>query len=235
MVNDDIATTGTIEIASSSLEGTIFQMDIKRNFSLKNTPEPGSPYLPEKFGITSTAATDKNSTLNEWNSLFAINDDCNADWIFRGGEVRDLVFADEMVNYLNRNWYGKLQDHLWGDIISNTSVPLASRDPGDLKRTILYSLYYLGASDDILNLGRLSYPYPPSINQYSTSIRWSIGVGAYSFNSAAKRYLVKETVFLPPIGEYRNVNRVLGLGPRASYAASAADNLALTNLTGATT
>ena len=38
VVNDDIATTGTIEIASSSLEGTIFQMDIKRNFSLKNTP-----------------------------------------------------------------------------------------------------------------------------------------------------------------------------------------------------
>ena len=230
--NTEVATTGSFDLYASVLEGCVFKFLLNRNFSNNELNEVGSSLLPERFGTTTTDEKNSLSTLNEWNSIFAINDGCNAGSIFRNGENRDTVFFSEMRNYLNRHWYGKLKDQLWGSAINDTSVSLSSRDPETLKRTISYCFLYFGASDDILNLGRVNYVNPWSYNGVGTQIRWHLGLGAVEASSNQSRYLKKENTLLPTTNKYAYVNKVFGLPPRTSYSNNLTNNLNLISFTG---
>jgi hypothetical protein len=230
--NTDIATTGSFDLYASTLEGCVFQVDLRRNFSNNVWANAGSTVLPEKFGTTITNRTDKLSTLNEWNSIFAINDNCNAGTVFRNGDNRDTVFSNEMIDYLNKHWYGKLKSHLWGNAIDNTSVDLSSRDPETLRRVINYCFLYFGASDDIRNLGKVNYVNPWSFNGVGTKIRWHMGLGAPEPHSSQSRYLKKENTLLPPTNKYVYVHKVFGLPPRSAYADNITSDLNLVSFTG---
>jgi hypothetical protein len=240
--NTNTETTGVIEVFASQLEGCVFQMDIGRNFLSGAAVRTGMLSLPEKFGPVYTPASDKLSVKNEWNSIFEINAGANADIFFRSGENRDQAFSDAMEKYLNENWYGKLQEHLWGSQINNTEwVNLSSRDPETLKNTIIYCFNYFGASNDIFEMGRWSYFN--GVVGIGTSLEWHIGLGGpylrqhgglmgKSLYSQSSRFLRQETAYLPTIGQYMNVNKVFGLPPRTSYSYNLENNQNLSLFTG---
>tara|TARA_R110000824_G_scaffold8235_1_gene37246 strand:+ start:1208 stop:2440 length:1233 start_codon:yes stop_codon:yes gene_type:complete len=228
--NTETATTGVIEVFASQLEGCVFQMDIGRNFFSGAVVKTGMLFLPEKFGPVYTPASDKLSVQSEWNSIFAINGGANADVFFRSGENMDQVFSEAMGKYLNENWYGKLQQHLWGNQINNTRINLSSRDPEALKNTIIYCFNYFGASNDIYSMGEWSY-----FNRVvgaGTSLQWHIGLNGTSLYSNNYRFLRQETAYLPTIGKYMNVNKVFGLPPRTSYSYNLENNQNLSLFTG---
>ena len=231
-VNTEIDTTGSFDIFSSTLEGCVFSFTLSRNLSNTSWNRPGSRVLPEKFSAIQTDRVDKLSTLEEWNSIFSINDGCNAGSLFEGGESRDDVFLSEMSNYLDRNWYGKLKTHLWGNAINDSSIALSSRDPELLKRTINYCFLYFGASDDVLSLGKVNYVNPWSYNGVGTQIRWHIGLGGVEPYSNQSRYLKKENTLLATINKYANVNKVFGLPPRTAYSYNLANNVNMVYNTG---
>jgi hypothetical protein len=239
--NTNTATTGVIEVFASQLEGCVFQMDIGRNFLSGAAVKTGMLLLPEEFGPVYTLASDKLSVKNEWNSIFEINAGANADIFFRSGENRDQVFGEAMEKYLNENWYGKLQQHLWGSQIDDTSVNLSSRDPEVLKNTIIYCFNYFGASNDIFAMGRWSYFN--GVVGVGTSLEWHIGLGGKhlrqhggligkSLYSNSYRFLRQETAYLPTIGKYMNVNKVFGLPPRTSYSYNLENNQNISLFTG---
>ena len=228
--NEDIGTTGTIEIHASQLEGCIFQMDIGRNFLSGNAIRTGSLFLPEKVEPLYTTASDKLSVKNEWNSIFEINEVGNADVFFRSGENMDQVFSEAMSKYLNENWYGKLKQHLWGNRINDKTVSLSSRDPETLKNTIIYCFNYCGASNDIYAMGRINYFN--GIVGVGSSLRWHIGLMGQSLYSKNYRFLRQEATYLPTIGKYMNVNKVFGLPPRTSYSYNLENNQNLSLFTG---
>ena len=230
--NTEFETTGSFDIYSSVLEGCVFGFTLSKNFSNTYINATGSTQLPERFGVTSSDRQTKGDTLDEWNSIFAINDGCNAGSIFRGGENRDNVFSEEMNNYLNKNWYGNLKTYLWGNVINDSSVSLSSRDPETLKRTISYCFLYFGASDDVLSLGKANYVNPWSYNGVGTQLRWHIGLGAPEPYSKQARYIKRENTFLPTINKYAYLNKVFGLPPRSSYSSNIVNNTKLITFTG---
>lgn len=206
-----------IEIFSSKLEGSLFQFNIKRNFLEKDLLGQGAFGLQKKPNLIYDRLVDKNTTLTEWNSIFDINGSANADSIFRDGSNRDEVFYQQLEEYINKNWYGKLRRNLWGDAIEDESVELTTRDPKILKDNILYCFYYFGASDDVKNLGLFSYKdYSPGSGD--TVIRWHIGLGAKSRYSNERRSLLSEQAYLPPVKQQKKISKVVGLSPRPSYA-----------------
>lgn len=206
-----------IEIFSPKLDGSLFKLDIKKNFLEQDLMDKDSLALSNKPKLTYSKLVDKNTTLNEWNSIFNINGSANADSIFRDGSNMDEVFYQYLEEYINKNWYGKLKRNLWGDAIEDESVELTTRDPEVLKDNILYCFYYFGASDDIKNLGLFSYK---DLSQFplDTVISWHIGLGAKSRYSNAHRSLSTELVYLPVVKKELQISRVIGLSPRSSYA-----------------
>ena len=228
--NTSTATTGVIEVFASQLEGCVFQMDIGRNFLSGEAVKTGMLLLPEKYGPVYTPASDKLSVQSEWNSIFKINGGANADVFFRSGENMDQVFSEAMGEYLNKNWYGKLQQHLWGNRINDTRVNLSSRDPETLKNTIIYCFNYFGASNDIYSMGERSY-YNRVVGA-GTSLEWHIGLGGPSLYSNNVRFLRQEIAYLPTIGKYMNVNKIFGLPPRTSFSYNIENNQNISLFTG---
>ena len=229
--NTNTATTGEIEVFASQLEGCVFQMDIGRNFLSGAAVKTGMLSLPEKFGPAYTPASDKLSFKNEWNSIFDINAGANADIFFRSGENRDQVFGEAMEKYLNENWYGKLQEHLWGSQINDTEwVKLSSRDPETLKNTIIYCFNYFGASNDIFEMGRWSYFN--GVVGVGSALEWHIGTRGPSLYSNNVRFLRQEIAYLPTIGKYMNVNKIFGLPPRTSFSYNVENNQNISLFTG---
>lgn len=215
------------ELSASSIEGAVFSMNIKRNFLNKDYFAAGNVNLPPKFGRIKLNQTDNLSTLREWNSIFLINDDCNADSIFREGDNRDSVFYKELEEYINNNWNGRLKDHLWGNYINDETCELSTRDPSKLKRHILYCYYYFGVSDDLYNLALKSYPDYKVVVGTQTVMRWHMGLGGKSKYSKNKRFLTKEFSYLPTISEYKTISKVMGLPPRTSYVYNIENNRAI--------
>lgn len=215
---EEITNTALIDIKSSSIEGCIFSIDIKRNFLEGSFLKPGSLLLPERIEPVINESNKKDRTLQEWNSLFSINDNSNADSIFRSGENRDEVFTEELKKYLDENWNDKLKKNLWGDAITNQNIELSTRDPKKLKDHIYYCFYYFGLSEDILNIGKFYFQDNESgVPNASTLIRWHIGLGAKSKHSNQERYIINEESSLPVIGQTKVVRKVSGLPPKTSY------------------
>jgi len=217
----DIQNTGSITIISSSQKGSIFSMDIGRDFM-----EVGADFITKLNNIDEIKpalnnSNQKNSMLKEWNSIFAINENCNADSIFSNKRNRDEAFAQHMQAYLDKNWYNKIKDNLWGDCIDDESLDLTTRDPELLKNIIMYQFYYFGTSDDIRIMGGKKYK---SMIDF-TSIRWHIGLGGIYEKSNSSRKLTQELSYLSPVSLYRNIYKVIGLPPRTTYSYNLQNNI----------
>lgn len=223
---NDISLTGSISLTSSSLEGCVFSMDIKKDFISNTANKAGSLILPEKFSAKRNSSQRKEDMLNEWNSIFEINADCNADSIFRDGENRDSAFIKELKGYIDKNWYGKMKRNLWGDYIDNQNINLSSRDPLILKNHIFYCFYYFGVSDDLYNLASYSYGYQDN------GMSWHIGLGGSSNFSDNVRSIKKELSYLPVIKETKEVSKVYGLPLRSAYVYNLQNNLNIADFIG---
>lgn len=223
---NDISLTGSISLTSSSLEGCVFSMDIKKDFISNTANKAGSLILPEKFSAKQNSSQRKEDMLNEWNSIFEINANCNADSIFRDGENRDSAFIKELKAYIDKNWYGKMKRNLWGDYIDNQNINLSSRDPLILKNHIFYCFYYFGVSDDLYNLASYSYGYQDN------GMSWHIGLGGKSNFSDNVRSIKKELSYLPVIKETKEVSKVYGLPLRSAYVYNLQNNLNIADFIG---
>ena len=221
--------TGIIEITSSSLKGSFFDLGIRSQpDSGILVPASGST---EEFGIIKSTQITANSVLQEWNSIFSINDNCNAFSTFSNQKNRDEAFFEEMYSYVSENWYDKLKTYLWGDIINDQSIQLSSRDPETLKNIILYCFNYYGASDDILSLGKNKYPGDPLVAN-STLIRWHIGLRGFDIYTNSQRMLDTELVYIPLIDKYKEITEVVGLPPKTSYINNIVNNINMTGSIG---
>jgi|GEM_PF-4455135 len=216
--NKDIESTGVINLYSSSLKGCIFSIDIKRNFISGEANEAGSILLSDQIDTKSSSSVRKNDTISEWNSIFEINKNCNADSIFKNGKNRDEVFAEELKSYLDDTWHNKLKRNLWGDYIDNENIELSSRDPETLKNHIFYCFYYFGASDDINILSNASF-------YANEGLSWYIGLGGKSLFSDNIRSMKTELSYLPVISKTKKVTKVYGLPPRTTYSYNLQNNI----------
>lgn len=224
--NTDINTTGSIDLYSSSLAGCIFSIDIKKNFLSGEANQSGSLLLEDEFIGRRYSSVAKGELPGEWNNIFDINRNCNADSIFKNGKNRDEVFMEELCSYLDDNWYNNLKKNLWGQYIEDESLDLSSRDPEVLKNHIYYCFYYFGASDDFYRLAQRSYGY-----QYY-NLSWHIGLGGKSLFSKNRRSMRQEIAYLPVIEKTKKINKVYGLPPRTSYSYNLGNNINVANFTG---
>lgn len=224
--NSNIEKTGSISLYSSSLAGCIFNIDIKKNFLSGEANQSGSLLLEDEFSEKGYSSVTKGELPVEWNSIFEINKNCNADSIFKNGKNRDEVFMDRLKKYLDLNWYNKLKRNLWGEYIEDESLDLSSRDPEVLKNHIYYCFYYFGASDDFYRLAQRSYGY-----QYY-NLSWHIGLGGKSLFSNNKRGMREEISYLPVVNKTKKISKVYGLPPRTSYSYNLGDNINMANFTG---
>jgi hypothetical protein len=226
--NNDIATTGVINIQSTNHEGSIVLLAIRPDFTRSSAQASGNSGAPLKFGGIVSPSASREMTLREWNSLFVINDGCNANSMFRSGENRDTEFTNELGSYLDDNWHSKLEEHLWGGYINDTGCALLTRNSSILKNLIFYQLSTFGASDDLRALGVKSYPDANDfIENSSTLLRWHIGLGGWDVYSRRKRALRTELAWLAPLGKPNYVPVVGGLPPRryCSYLVENNNNL----------
>jgi hypothetical protein len=217
--------TGIIEISSSSIRGSFF------NLQISSQPESGilvnTTGSVEEFGVITSPEETPESFLGEWNSIFKINDNCNAYSTFSSGDNRDEVFFQELNTYVSENWNGKLKTYLWGDMVGDASNGLSSSDPGTLRDVILYSLNYYGASDDIFIMGLHKFP-DPAYPSAESLLRFHIGLSGYDIYTNSQRELSVGQEYLPAIDKYRQIPKVIGLPPRTSYANSIFSNQAMT-------
>lgn len=206
-----------LEIFSSQLKGSIFEVNFKKDFLGKDILAENERYPEKKYINLTKSSSQAADTLSEWNEIFSINKYHNADSIFQDGTNIDYHFYEELERYINHHWYGNLKKNLWGNAINDQSVNLSTRDEKLLKDNILYCYYYFGASDDIKQLGLFSYPDLENGPKY-TLMEWHIGLGAKSRYSQENRKLIKQLSYLPAIKQELEISRVAGLSPRSSYA-----------------
>lgn len=221
--------TGIIEITSSSLGGSFFDLQIS------SQPQSGVLVNPtgsvEQFGIIASLEESPEAMLAEWNSIFSINDNCNAYSTFSNGKSRDEAFFEEFYSYVSECWNGKLRNYLWGDIINTPNNGLSSTDPEVLRRTILYSFNYYGASEDVFAMGLNKFPdskYPSA----ESLLRFHIGLSGYDVYTNSQRYFSSDTEYIPIIDQYKTIPKVMGLPPKTSYVNNIANNLSLTGKIG---
>ena len=238
--------TGVFNIYTSSQRGSIFTVDLIRDFDNGSGEgfDPGQiadPFWAEINEIDNTgvspiynASTTKKSLKTEWNSIFGLTADANAYSEFKDGTNVDEGFYNTIEKYITVNWYGKMEEHLWGLVINSQDITLNTRDPETLKNLVLYQLYYFGASDDIYNLALRAYPDYRYVDAGShTDFMWHIGVGGVFANSSdVKRSLVREVGYLDPIEGFAEISQVVGLAPRTSYSYMVQNNAALSTFKG---
>jgi hypothetical protein len=222
----NVSLTGSINLYSSSIAGSIFSIDIKRNFISGDGNQDGSINLPEEFDPVYTNSNRMGDTVEEWNSIFQINQNCNADSKFRNGVNRDEKFIEEIGGYLNKNWYNKLKRNIWGDYINNQNINLSSRDPEILKNHIFYCFYYFGASDDMNEL------FKANSDLKNIDCSWHMSTGGKSIFSENVRAITSEVSYLPVIGETKRVSKIFGLPPRTVYAYNLENNINISNFIG---
>ena len=238
--------TGVFNIYTSSQKGSIFTMDLIRDFNNGsgaglNPQEMADPFWEEISKIDNTgvspiysASTTKNALKTEWNSIFGLTANANAYSKFKDGTNVDEAFYDIIEKYITINWYGKMEEHLWGSLINRSDVTLNTRNAETLKSLVLYQLYYFGASDDIYNLALRAYPDYRYVDAAShTDFMWHIGVGGVFANgSDVKRSLIKEVGYLDPIQDFVEISQVVGLAPRTSYSYMVQNNSKLSTFEG---
>tara|TARA_R110000824_G_scaffold28361_1_gene95422 strand:- start:215 stop:1393 length:1179 start_codon:yes stop_codon:yes gene_type:complete len=221
--------TGIVEIASSSVGGSFFDLHIS------SQPQSGMMVNPtgstEQFGVVTSPEESPESFLSEWNSIFEINDNCNAYSTFSNGNSRDEVFLQELDYYVSENWNGKLKTYLWGDMINNPDNGLSSSDPSILRNVILYSFNFYGASNDIFAMGLHKFPdaaYPSN----EGLLRFHIGLSGYDIYTNSRREFSIGQEYLPMLDQYKEIPKIIGLPPRTSYANSISSNQAMTGFIG---
>jgi hypothetical protein len=231
--NNNTKTTGIINIYSSSQEGTIVSLDIRRDYSSGYYESGIQDRRPEKFGIVRQSSSMKYDVLKEWNSIFAINDRCNAGSTFISGENRDKEFIYNLNQYVSETWYGELEEYLWGDVIGTSGAGLSTTDPEQLKNIILYQFNYFGASDDIRALGVRSYPNYAISYLDCTVMRWHFGLGAITpYQNAETRRLAKELTYMAPLEQYKEIYKVVGLPPMTAYSHIIENNINIAKFLG---
>lgn len=196
---------------SSSDKGSMFSLKIKPDITTELSQEISA--IPETRRIYPIYIGDysERNLIKEWNSLFRINENSNADSTFDTGEIRDAVYSKEMEYFINKNWDGMMRDFLWKDSVENIGDSLSTNQPVKLKKVILSQLLNHGASDDIHKMVK----YQSQEARLGDSMKWHIGLGGTTKLGFNKRYLKKEYSFIAALNKSIEFNKVLGLPLRS--------------------
>ncbi|MBT7437773.1 MAG: hypothetical protein HN786_04035 [Cellvibrionales bacterium] len=195
------------DMYSSSEKGCIFSLQIKPDITTELSQDiSGVPETRRTYPIYTGEYSERN-LIKEWNSIFRINDDSNADSTFDTEEIRDEVYVKEIQNFVNRNWDGMLRDFLWKDSVQNIGQSLSTDEPIKLKKVISYQLSRHGASDDI----KIMSEYQQQQGRLGQSMRWHIGLGGTTKLGANKRYLGREYSFVTALNKSIEFSRIYDL------------------------
>lgn len=216
---DLVSELGSFKFYSSSVNGSIFKLILKRNFFYSDAKYKYLTSFVDELGLIKTNGVGPFSTITEWNNIFDITFNSNVYSKISISQSRDEVFYAEIEEYINTNWDNKLKDNLWGQAIEDNSLDLSSRDPSTLRQVILYCLKYFGASQDIYLMGSKFYP-DLSDSNVKTLIQWKMHTGAIDNYSGLKRKIIREDAFIPMLNKTINVPKIVFLPPKTSYAYS---------------
>ena len=213
-----------INIYASESMGSLFEFQIQNDITSTGAAnlEPSQSgtlqKIPEITPI-SLGAPDESTFIDEWNSIFSINNHCNVESEFLNGKNRDEVFIQRLRNYMDKNWEKSMKEFLWGDCITDKSLSglLTTQDRGDLELSIYYQLYYYGTSDDIKILSE----YKEQQTRLGKTMQWHYGLGGFSKITNKKRKLKQEYTYMPSIKSYRNIYKVYDMPPRAAFSSLA--------------
>ena len=192
---------------SSSEKGSIFSLKIKPDISTELSQDISA--IPETRRIYPfyTGDYSERNLINEWNSIFKINDDSNSDSVFDTGEIRDEVYVKEIKSFIDKHWDGMLRDFLWKDSVENIGESLSTNEPIKLKKVISYQLSRHGASDDI----KIMSEYQQQQSRIGKTMRWHIGLGGSTKLGNNKRYLGREYSFVTALNKSIEFSRIYDL------------------------
>lgn len=189
---------------SSSEKGSIFSLKIKPDISTELSQDISAVPETRRVYPFYTGEYSERNLINEWNSIFKINDNSNSDSTFDTGEIRDTVYVKEIKNFINKHWDGMLRDFLWKDSVENIGELLSTSEPVKLKKVISYQLSRHGASDDIKTMSE----YQQQKNRIGKSMRWHIGLGGSTKLGNNKRYLGREYSFVTAVNKSIEFSRI---------------------------
>lgn len=212
--------TGIFSIYSSSNNGSIFSFEIKPDISSGFNNSVLGSIGERKINPISIGAYDEKTMIREWNSIFKINKNSNADSSFDTGEIRDTVYVEKIKYYINKNWDGLLRDFLWEGSVVEVGLGLSSNEPDILKKVIMYQLTKHGASDDI----RKMVDYQEQEERTGASMDWHIGLGAATKSGDNERSIKTEYVFVSPINKSIEISKVYGLPLKDVFAENVKSN-----------
>lgn len=192
---------------SSSEKGSIFSLKIKPDISTELSQDISA--IPETRRIYPLYIGDysERNLINEWNSIFKINDDSNSDSVFDTGEIRDEVYVKEIKSFIDKHWDGMLRDFLWKDSVENIGESLSTNEPIKLKKVISYQLSRHGASDDI----KIMSEYQQQQSRIGKTMRWHIGLGGSTKLGNNKRHLGREYSFVTALNKSIEFSRIYDL------------------------
>ena len=209
-----------ISIFSSDLEGAIFDLEIKKDFTLDGSDNeqnllsfPEKKIYPLYYGGIDY---DESRFIEEWNSLFKINQNSNADSYFDDGDNRDDFFVYNIEQYINKNWNQSMRKFLWKDSIENIPHLLSTNEAIKLKQVIIYQMKNFGASEDLKSM----MEYKEQKNRLGQQIEWHIGLGGKTKVGDHERHLKQEYTFIPPLNKSILITKVKGLPLRECFSAN---------------
>ena len=191
----------------SSEGGSIFSLKIKPDITTDLSKNISNALEVRKVNPIYIGEYSERNLIKEWNSIFKINENSNADSVFNTGEVRDEVYAKEVNDFINKNWDGMLRDFLWKDSIENIGGSLSTDQPIKLKKVIIHQLSKHGASDDI----KIMSEYQQQQDRLGATMRWHIGLGGSTKLGNNKRYLDREYSFVSALNKSIEFSRIYGL------------------------
>jgi hypothetical protein len=215
-------------IFSSELNGCFFEIELENDITSTGVPDYGYETniigdpseinkKPQEILPFFVGGETEDKLIDEWNSIFKINENCNIEDEFSNGKNRDQCFIDAIRAFLDKNWDGSMRQFLWNDSLSDNAVVsnISTKLPLGLKSSIFYQLYYYGVSDDIKILSE----YTQQKNRLGKCMEWHIGLGGPSKVSGRRRKLKREYTYLPTSRGYRNIYKVYDMPPRDSFSA----------------
>lgn len=217
-----------LNIFSSELNGCFFEIELENDITSTGIPDYGYETnttgnlsernkKPKEIIPISLGSETESKFIDEWNSLFKINENCNIEDEFSNGKNRDQTFINAMRNFLDKNWDGSMRQFLWGNILNVNEISnnISSKLPLGLKSSIFYQFYYYGASDDIKILSE----YIEQKSRLGKCMEWHFKLGGSSKVSGKTRKLKQEYTYLPTTRAYANIYKVYDMPPRDSFSA----------------
>jgi len=219
---------GVFNIYSSDYAGSVFTIEVRGDISTDPDNDIRGEIETRRLYPIYTGLTSELNLINEWNSIFDINDNSNADSTFDTGEIRDEVYVKEITRYINKNWEGSMKDYLWKDAIENIGSQLTTDQSVKLKKVILLQLTRYGASDDIKKM----VEYHNQESRLPASMRWHIGLGGKTKIGLNERSIKREYTFVSALNKALEIYKVYGLPLREAFAENIKSNKKLSVDTG---